>query len=122
MTAQEIYEASLEAMQDPIGITTKLDFSMIITQGEGEDAETGSISYESTGKTMLSMITQSVGAIINIILDPLFIFGFDWSIAGSAYATVIAQTTALVYELVHFANPKNFLHFRRSIFRVRRAL
>ena len=67
----------------------------------------------STGYPTKSMVVMLISVGVNCVLDPLFIFGFDWGIAGSAYATVIAQTTALVYELVHFANPKNFLHFRR---------
>ena len=74
----------------------------------------------STGYPTKSMVVMLISVGVNCVLDPLFIFGFDWGIAGSSYATVIAQTTALIYELVHFANPKNFLHFRRSIFRLRK--
>lgn len=55
----------------------------------------GEIMFErllqSTGKTVYSMITQGVGAIINIIFDPIFIFVFDWGIAGAAAATVMGQ-------------------------------
>ena len=50
---------------------------------------------QSTGKTVLSMTIQTVGAIINIILDPILIYGFfgfpALGIAGAAYATVIGQ-------------------------------
>jgi putative MATE family efflux protein len=74
----------------------------------------------STGYPTKSMVVMLISVVVNCVLDPLFIFGFKWGIAGSAYATVIAQSTALIYELVHFANPKNFLHFRRSIFRLRK--
>ena len=72
----------------------------------------------STGYPTKSMIVMLISVAVNCVLDPLFIFVFKWGIAGSAYATVIAQTTALIYELVHFSNPKNFLYFRRSIFRL----
>ena len=48
----------------------------------------------STGRTTLSMITQATGAIINIILDPIFIFTLDLGIRGAAIATVIGQIIA----------------------------
>ena len=53
---------------------------------------------QSTGLTIYSMISQGTGAIINIILDPIMIFGYfgmpALGVAGAAYATVIGQTCA----------------------------
>ena len=46
----------------------------------------------STGKTGLSIIMMGAGALANIVLDPLFIFGFNQGIFGAAVATVIGQT------------------------------
>jgi putative MATE family efflux protein len=46
---------------------------------------------QSTGKTIYSMITQMSGAIINIILDPIFIFGFSMGVKGAAIATILGQ-------------------------------
>ena len=54
----------------------------------------------STGKTHLAMVTQGVGAIINILLDPLFIFTFGLGIRGAAIATVIGQVVAFLLAIV----------------------
>ncbi len=50
----------------------------------------------SQGKTALSMIGLTTGGILNIILDPIFIFGFDMGIAGAAIATILSQGISLV--------------------------
>ena len=55
---------------------------------------------QSTGKTTLSMITQTVGAIANIILDPILIYVARLGIAGAAYATVIGQIISAVVGIV----------------------
>ena len=59
---------------------------------------------QSTGRTFLSMIVQATGAIINIILDPVFIFGWfgvpAMGIAGAAIATVIGQCSGAVLGLI----------------------
>ncbi len=57
-----------------------------------------------TGSSVLSMICQAAGAVVNIILDPLLIFGLGpfprLEVAGAAWATVIGQTVAAVLALV----------------------
>lgn len=55
---------------------------------------------QSTGKTTLSMATQLIGAITNIILDPIMIYTLKMGVAGAAWATVIGQTVAAVVALV----------------------
>lgn len=59
---------------------------------------------QSTGKTVLSMITQGVGAIINIIFDPIFIFGYfgcpAMGVAGAALATIMGQIVAAILGIV----------------------
>jgi len=58
----------------------------------------------STGRTFLTMITQGTGAIINIILDPIFIFGLcsapKLGVKGAAIATVIGQIVAAVMAMI----------------------
>lgn len=70
---------------------------------------------QSTGNTFLSMISLIVGAVINIILDPILIFGLlgipAMGIQGAAIATVIGQWMGAAIALIlnHFKNPE--LHF-----------
>ena len=69
---------------------------------------------QATGRSVLSMLVQGVGALINIILDPIFIFVLDLGVAGAAWATVIGQICAaiLAIYLNHTKNPDVHLNFR----------
>lgn len=59
---------------------------------------------QSTGKTSLAMVTQLIGAIINIIFDPLLIFGYgifpEMGVAGAALATVLGQVVAAIAAII----------------------
>ena len=59
---------------------------------------------QSTGRTLLTMVSQGAGAIANIILDPIFIFGLfgvpKMGVAGAAYATILGQWIAAAIGLV----------------------
>jgi putative MATE family efflux protein len=74
------------------------------------------------GHPKMSMYTTLLSVVINCILTPLFIFGFGWGIRGAAWATVIAQVISLVWQLVHFTQPKQLLHFHRGIYSLKREL
>lgn len=73
---------------------------------------------QATGRTIYSMITQLTGAITNIILDPILIFGLlgfpKLGIAGAAWATVIGQCVGAVVAVMlnHFKNPEVHLRLR----------
>lgn len=64
-----------------------------------------------------AMMITIVSVVLNGLLDALFILGFDWGIAGSAWATVISQTVSLVMLTWHFLNPESFLRFHPTAFR-----
>ena len=60
------------------------------------------------GSPKYAMIIMLVGAIINIALDPLFIFVFKWGIKGAAWATVIGQFASFIMYFIYFKKPKTF--------------
>lgn len=60
------------------------------------------------GSPAFAMTAMLAGAILNIILDPVFIFGLKWGIAGAAWATAIGQVVSFLTCTVYFFKPKNF--------------
>lgn len=69
---------------------------------------------QATGRTVLSMYTQGVGAIVNIILDPIFIFVFDMEVVGAALATIIGQACSCFVGILlnQRFNPEVHLSFK----------
>ncbi len=73
---------------------------------------------QATGRSFYSMIVQLVGAVVNILLDPVFIFGYfgipAMGVAGAAVATVLAQWIAAAVALVinHKCNHEVHLHLK----------
>lgn len=61
------------------------------------------ISCQGFSKT--SMMTVLIGAILNIILDPIFIFGFNMGVKGAALATIISQAISAIW-VIHFLSGK----------------
>ncbi len=66
------------------------------------------------GSPAWSMASMLVGAIINIILDPVFIFGLHWGMRGAALATVIGQLVSFMISLLYFFHTKTFKLTKKS--------
>ena len=66
----------------------------------------------SEGKAKVAMGTMIISAVINIILDPIFIFGFKMGVRGAAIATVIAQLISVIYIIFFFLSGKSILKFK----------
>lgn len=89
----EIFEPGVQYLQIVTGLSFGLMGQMLLER-----------MLQATGKTIYTMITQGTGAIVNIILDPIFIFGLlgmpKLGVAGAALATVIGQCVAAVMALL----------------------
>ena len=72
------------------------------------------------GFAKISMLTTVIGAIINIILDPIFIFVLDLGVRGAALATVLSQAVGAVWIFRFLTGKKTILHLRKENFRLRR--
>ena len=74
------------------------------------------------GKPRQAMYATIVTVVMNTMLDYVFIMLFGWGIQGAAYATVLAQVMALIWQLRIFSNKQELLHFERGIYRLRSEL
>ncbi len=66
------------------------------------------------GFSTVSMRTTLIGAAVNIVLDPVFIFVFDLGVRGAAIATVLAQIASAAWVLLFLTGKKTKLHIRRQ--------
>lgn len=69
-----------------------------------------------SGYPARAMMTMVIGAAVNIVLDPIFIFGLDMGIRGAAIATDIAMGVSAVFVFAHFFRRDVTLRFRRGTF------
>ncbi|MGB4985634.1 MAG: MATE family efflux transporter [Erysipelotrichaceae bacterium] len=74
------------------------------------------------GKTKVAMISVLIGAIINIILDPIFIFTFGLGVKGAAYATIIAQSVSAIWIIVFLISKKSIMNIKKENFKLDKAL
>ena len=68
---------------------------------------------------MRAMVTMFIGAGVNVVLAPIFIFVLGWGIKGAAIATDIAMTVSAIFVMWHFFMPDSTVRFKRGIYRLR---
>lgn len=76
----------------------------------------------SAGHPRQAMVATIATVVINTILDPIFIYWFDWGIRGAGIATVFAQVLALLWLIKLFMNKDELIHFRKGIFRLKKKI
>ena len=67
------------------------------------------------GFAKVGMATVVIGAVINIILDPIFIFGFGMGVKGAALATIIGQSVSAIWVLKFLFGKKSILKIRKEV-------
>ena len=65
-----------------------------------------------------AMISALLSVAVNVVAAPIFIFVFEWGIAGAALATILGQLAAFVWVLIHFFSDKSEIHFTRRSWRI----
>ena len=71
----------------------------------------------SASKPRAAMFIIIFTVVLNTLLDPLFIYTFDLGIAGAAYATILAQLLAFMWQLKLFSDKREILHLQRGIYK-----
>ena len=66
------------------------------------------------GFAKTGMLSVLIGAVTNIILDPIFIFGFDMDVRGAALATIISQALSCIWVVSFLCGKKTFLRIKRK--------
>ncbi len=70
------------------------------------------------GNPRTAMATMIIGSVLNVLLAPLFIFGFSWGMAGAGLATALSQAVSAIWVMLYFVLGKSTLKIRRENFRV----
>lgn len=89
----------------PTNILTSLSFSF-------------NAVMRATGYPRKAMVTMLIGAVLNTILDPIFIFWLDMGIKGAACASVIAMAASALFVMRHFGRKDSLLHFNAKYFKL----
>ena len=72
----------------------------------------------SAGHPRFSMTATLVAVLVNVVLDPIFIFGLGLGVRGAALATVISQAVAVVWQFTKFMDKNELVRFHRGIWRL----
>lgn len=67
---------------------------------------------QTEGHSFVAMGSVLIGAVVNIALDPLFIFTFGMGVQGSSLATVLSQLLSCICIILHFCSPRSLFRFR----------
>ena len=70
------------------------------------------------GSPRTAMVTMVIGAGLNLVLDPIFLFGFGWGMRGAAVATVLAQTVSATWVMWYYLGGRSQLKIRLSRMRL----
>ncbi len=70
------------------------------------------------GFTTVSMVSVVIGAVCNITLDPVFIFGFHMGVKGAALATILSQGISMIWVVLFLCGSKTQLHLRTKYMRL----
>ena len=72
------------------------------------------------GFTTTSMVSVIIGAVFNIVLDPIFIFGFDLGVKGAALATIISQMFSCIWIIAFLCGKKTRLKIKKENLKIRK--
>lgn len=91
------------------------EYMMIVLPGMFLTTLTFNLSglIRASGYATKSMWIQVSGALMNIVLDAIFIVGLGWGIKGGALATTISMAFSATLAVAHFVSPKSFIHYKR---------
>ena len=122
--------AFLTGVFGPLFFKVQTDNAQIISYGVSYVRIIGIMSFgmymqfvgekllQSTGKTVYSMLTQILGAVINIILDPIFIFVLKMGVRGAAFATILSQAASAVWVVRFLTSKKSVVRIRKDYVRL----
>ena len=75
-----------------------------------------------SGYPTRAMVTMFIGAGLNVILAPIFIFVCEWGIKGAAIASDISMGVSAAFVMAHFMSKKSEIHFKRGIYKLEKSI